>query len=259
MLDDRSLVDIVFEMIAKAVDVEKQEDIHFNYYLLLSGQDYLTKPIWYINQELQKNYPTSYIDCTPYDRDNWIFYKFRGNDGYRKYRSWIIKHFPRKTLLRKALGFTSILYMNISGKIHKNDYYQLKKRNCDIYGGSAWWILSDKVIRFIEEEYARQSEYIQILLKSFTPEETFFQTVAKKSIYGRDIVVNPKEMVEQNCKTWAYFADEGKPFKGHPYIFTDSEYEKLIKRDCWFARKFDSEQSNDVLNRLDLYLEEHKG
>lgn len=254
-LDDRSLVDIVFEMISTASKVEKEENIHFDYYLLLSGQDYLTKPIWFINQKLQESYPKSYIDCTPYDRNNWIFHKFRGNDGYRKYRDWITKHFPKRNIIRKAIGATSRLYRKMNEILHNSDYDHLKKVDCDIYGGSAWWILSDKIIDFVVSEYINQPKYIQILLKSYTPEETFFQTVAKKSSLGKDIAVNPKEMVAQNCKTWAYFSDDGKPFKGHPYVFTADEYEKLINRDCWIARKFDSEQSADVLNMLDAYLE----
>lgn len=257
-LDDRSLVDIAMVMIETALAVEEQEHIHFAHYLLLSGQDYPTRPMWYITRELEKAYPAVYIDCTPYDRRNWLYYKFRENDGYRRYRQWILAHFPRRTMFRKMLRLTSMMYRRAAEWLHRTDYDRLKELGCALYGGSAWWILPDQVIRFIRDEYVRQPEYVQILLRSFTPEETFFQTVAMRSDLAADITVNPPDMVAQNCKTWAYFSGEGKPFRGHPYIFTADEYEKLIQRDCYFARKFDSEQSAEVLQQLDAYLRDLK-
>ena len=48
-IDDRSLIDITMLLIEKAHQIEKEENIHFDYFCLLSGQDYLTKPIEYIN------------------------------------------------------------------------------------------------------------------------------------------------------------------------------------------------------------------
>ena len=72
----------------------------------------------------------------------------------------------------------------------------------------------------------------------------------------QDLVeINPIDMIGQNCKTWAYFFDEDKPFKGHPYIFTENEYDKLIKKNCWIAKKFDISISKDILELLDKYLD----
>lgn len=52
------------------------------------------------------------------------------------------------------------------------------------------------------------------------PEENYYQTVLMNSEFGNRIDVNPPEMVEQNCKTYAWFSPKGKEFTGHPYVFT---------------------------------------
>ncbi len=253
ILDDRSLVDIAMTMVDKAKEVEKKENIHFEYYLLLSGQDYLTKPVEYIENELKQMYPTPLIDCTPYDKSNWLYYKFYSNNKVRKYNKWINEKFPPRSLTRKAFRVSQILLRRIYQVCHKVDYYKARDNGIDIYGGSAWWILPDVVIQYIQEEYNANTRSVQVILDSGTPEEVFFQTMVMRSPLKNIVTINSKDAVEQNCKTWAYFFDKNKPFKGHPYIFTKQEYEKLINKDCWIARKFDTQVDEEILDSLDNY------
>lgn len=119
-----------------------------------------------------------------------------------------------------------------------------------LYGGSAWWILPDVAIKYIYKEYKDNSDVVKMLLETYTPEETFFQIMTMRSPVKNQVEINPKDMVAQNCKTWAYFSDEGKPFKGHPYVFTIDEFDKLKKSGYWFARKFDSEQDMEIINKI---------
>lgn len=90
--------------------------------------------------------------------------------------------------------------------------------------------MPDKIINYILEEKEISKKWFTKLLGTFTPEETFFQTLTMKSDLKDLVEINPIDMIGQNCKTWAYFFDEDKPFKGHPYIFTENEYDKLIKK-----------------------------
>lgn len=251
VLDRRSLVDIVFIMISEAKEVEKCKNKHYEYYLLLSGQDYLVKNINYINDELTKNYPKPYIDCTPYDRDNWIYHKFVYCKMSILYNDWITRHFS-KGLIRSALRASAIIFTKILSIIRKDSYSKLNQENILIYGGSAWWILPDIIIEYITDKYNNKDKVSELILnESSTPEETYFQSMSMMSPFSNMIEVNPKDMVLQNCKTWAYFFDEEKPFKGHPYIFTVKEYDKLKECDFWFARKFDMTIDEEILDKLD--------
>ena len=127
-----------------------------------------------------------------------------------------------------------------------------------LYGGSAWWALPDVAMDYILSEYTANPPYVSALLGTNTPEETFFQIMTMRSPVKDLVHINPADMTEQNCKTWAYFSDVGKPFKGHPYIFTVNEYQKLIASDAWIARKFDSAVDSEILDMLDSFIREHQ-
>ncbi len=240
------------EMIQKAKEIEQKEQKEYQYYLLCSGQDYLIKPMSLVESELSTSYPKPFIDCTPYATDNWVYKKFRTTVALEAFAAWFRATF-KKGLLQN--GFRLIRYMlaRLFAICHMTTYDKMIKKGWKLYGGSAWWILPDKVIDFIYEEYFhKKSKELDILLDgSITPEETFFQIMTMRSPVCDLVDVNPTTMVAQNCKTWAYFSDVDKPFKCHPYIFTTKEFEKLQKSSCWFARKFDSHVDSDILDMID--------
>lgn len=252
VLDTRSLVDITFLMIDRVKEIENEENLHFKYFILLSGQDYIIKPIWFINEELAKNYPKPFIDCTPYDKSNWIYKKFRYGKNLMVYRRWVSRNF-HKTIFRRTFRVPELIARKILSVLHKTDYDYFVRQGINIYGGSAWWILPDKAINYILEERQANEKWFGRLLNTETPEETFFQTLTMRSPVKDLVEINPKDMVAQNCKTWAYFSDVDKPFNGHPYVFTENEYEKLIEKNCWFARKFDIMISEKIFDMLDEY------
>lgn len=256
-LDTRSLVDIVFIMIDRAKALEKEQGIHFDYYLLLSGQDYLIKPMEYINLQLKNNYPQPYIDCTPYSRSNWIWFKFRRNAALLKYNRWISKRFSPKNPIRKILRLSTLVASKMLELFKQTHFHVLTNHyGLSLYGGSAWWILPDVVIEYINNE--RNNEYVKKLLETYTPEETFFQVMVMRSPVSDLVKINPINQTAQNCKTWAYFSDEEKPFKGHPYIFSKNEYEKLIQSECWIARKFDVYEDSEIFDLMDSYLDNYE-
>ena len=253
VLDTRSLVDIAMEMVKKAKDVEKLLGIHFRYYLLLSGQDYLIKPISYINDALRNAYPEPLIDCTPHAPDNWIYHKFR-------YCPLVYSMSPAVDSaagpLRIFLKVVRRLAAISARALRLDDFHRFQREGISIYGGSAWWSLPDVAIDYILSEYDAAPDYVTALLNTNTPEETFFQIMTMRSPVKELVHINPPDMVAQHCKTWAYFSDVGKPFKGHPYIFTAAEYDRLIASDFWIARKFDSTVDSEILDMLDAFLRE---
>ena len=248
VLDTRSLVDIAMEMVKKAKEVEKLLDIHFRYYLLLSGQDYLIKPISYINEALRNAYPEPLIDCTPHAAGNWISHKFHfcplvySMEPAVERASGPLRIFLK--VVRRLVAITARVF-------HATDFHRFQKQGIALYGGSAWWILPDVAIDYILSEYDAAPDYVTALLNTNTPEETFFQIMVMRSPVKDMVHINPPDMVAQHCKTWAYFSDVGKPFKGHPYIFTVNEYDRLISSDFWIARKFDSTVDSRILDMLD--------
>lgn len=257
-LDRDSLIHITMLMVKKALDMQRQNGTRYQYFCLMSGQDYPIKPIKYICDELRENYPQPYIDCTPYDKNGWMYKKLRWNVFTNKIRLKIDKFFKNRHRhpIRVALMAALLLSSKSMHCIIPSLYHQIKKY-ADVYGGSAWWMLPDVAIEYIYRRYNNPDKLVELLLQAITPEELFFQTLAMQSSVQERIEVNPKDAVAQNCKTWAYFYDDDKPPVNHPYTFTTKEFEKLKKSDRWIARKFDQNIDADILDMLDAYTQNH--
>ena len=174
VLDTRSLVDIVFAM----VECVKARGLSYQYYCLLSGQDFLIKPIHKINDQLSCAYPTPFIDCTPYDKRNWIYHKFKYTDGLIKFNRFIAQKTTPRHVIRKMLRATSLLAQKVVSCLKMTDYHRLSRAGVVLYGGSAWWILPDVVINLIWDDYKNKTDVTEKLLATYTPEETFFQTIS---------------------------------------------------------------------------------
>lgn len=255
-LDKRSLVDIVMLLVKRAYDVEKERGIQFRYFLLLSGQDYLIKPIEYINRELANHYPKPYLDCTPIAKRNWVSNKFSSCRFWVAYELAVLKTFAHHAFWRRLLRVPAFLARKVLALLRKTDYHKLTKTyGVTLYGGSAWWILPDVAVRYIVQEYEKEEPYVACILNAFTPEETFFQIMTMRSPVAEQVEVNPPDMVAQNCKTLAFFSKPGQPFTGHPYIYTKAEYELLKQSDRWIARKFDETVDSEILDLLDTLNE----
>lgn len=232
--------------------IQQAKNGGYRYFALLSGQDYPIISVGNIVAELEKNYPKPYIDCTPYDKNNWIYHKFSSYGLFRRYSKWLDAKL-NKSLFRTALKLPVYAVSKYVIDRVSSPKKALDKHHVDLYGGSAWWILPDAAVDYILEEYIKHDIYIEVLSKTHTPEETFFQIMSMRSPIAELIEINPKDMVAQNCKTYAYFEGVGKPFKGHPYIFTLSDKELLSKKQksFFFARKFDGDVDSDILDYLD--------
>lgn len=248
-LDDRSLIDITLSMIDLAKKTEKHEGKHYDYFMLLSGQDYPIRDMSFIVRSLKESYPTPFIDCNGGEKNNPVIRsKFGKRRSILKIRFYLLhklKWFPRLFIRGGIWLITKILFA-----LHLSDYYYFEKHNIELHCGSAWWILPDIIIDFILKEM--EQPYVERLLTTDTPEETFFQILARKSPL-RELVRVKDQKEKQASKTWAYFHDVDKPMAKHPYTFTKNEYQKLIGSDYWFGRKFDTSVDTDILDMLDNF------
>lgn len=251
VLGSYSLVEISDELMITAKEYERKEGIHFKYFCLLSGQDYLLHHVEEINANLEKSYPEAFIDCTPWKRGNWVCSATSNCIWYielvQKIRA--VRE-PAKTIIR-----CPFLIANRVLKKHLNAKVELEKRGVKVYGGSAWWVLPDDMVAYLLEEknnLHRQSKFFP-LKYSTVPEESYYQTILMNSEYADRIEVNPPEMVAQNCKTYANFSPPGKNFTGHPYVLTMEDKDRLLElaETRFFARKFDTQVDSKILDWID--------
>ncbi len=249
-LYSRSLVDIALLMVKTALNEAKRNEKHYHYYALLSGQDYPIKPIEEIVRELDLCYPSPIIDCTPWKRKNWVWYKTKSDAKLCRANRKV--SFESKGLFR-LVGRMSIYAVEVIMRSLRIDAHsKMERKGIAMYGGSQWWILPDQVMEYILAEYERGDSDTEFLLNHvFTPDETFFQIMTMRHPLSEDVALNPPDMVAQSNQTWSYFTDEGKPATGHPYIITKSEFDKIAGLNCFFARKFDAAVDNEILDMID--------
>ena len=258
-LFNRILVDITMKMIDYVHNVEKQENKHYQYFLLCSGQDYPLKPMQAIEEELSHAYPKPFIDCTPYNKHNWMRDRFTNNtvdpvlkylftDRIKNSRSRIIKG-----ILSRLLRYVKPFIL----KFGQNVEQRLKKQGIFVYGGSQWWIMPDIAIEYIAGQYYsfETKKYISLLLdETATPDETFFQTMVMRSPVKNKVQLNSVTERCQNNKTWSYWQDVNKPMTSHPYVIRAENFNQLLTSQAWFARKFDETIDSGILDKIDHEL-----
>ncbi len=255
-LDMRSLVDIALLMIEKAVTIEQEQNIHFSYYGLMSGQDYLIKPIDEIYESLNRAYPKPFIDCRSYQKQEPVFFKFDNNQATIRLTKWASGHIHNPALwqLFRYLRYAQRVWYRVR---KENSYYALRRQNIEMYMGLAWWILPDAVIAYIQSEIEKKPAYIDVILNgTYTPEETFFQIMALKSPLKDRINVRKAGTDPGDHVTWAIFtgAKQDKPFTGHPYCFCSDDFDEIRKSNYWIARKFDETTDRDIMDRIDTEI-----
>src|SRR5690554_2495267 len=144
------------ETIKKAKLIENEKKIHYQYYLLLSGQDYPIKPIDYILSYLKDRYPKPFIDCTSYNSKHFLKRKFMTIPMENKVLRYFLKTYKPT---RKNRAFHRILKIPFYAlffliKIFQSvPSTQLEKLGCKLYTGSQWWILPDLIINEIYNSY----------------------------------------------------------------------------------------------------------
>ena len=250
-LDDRSLVDINMLLVAFAKQIGQQNGDHYSYFTALSGQDYPIKPMRFIEQELERNYPDLYLDCSDTTSAAWISNKFNRNKALIQYRNWVLK--CKISSIRKSLQFIGVVMRKILHLFGQTAEQRIIKKGWKIYGGSAWWILPDCTVDSIEKEYNSKSEFAVILLdESTTPEETFFQSLSVHILNPDYKETSNSKMRIMKNKTYVDFGlKSGRPITNHPYTITSESYDLLCSSDCWFARKFDYNIDSKILDTID--------
>ena len=252
-LDRWSLPQISLNLIDEALRAEKRSNVEYSYFILLSGQDYPIKSNGYILDFLKKQYPKPLVDYDPAVEGNWVWGKFQLTKWSNKID--VIQSKFKKGLIRSiAVGFCVIAY-KLEKMFFGVPWDKLKKTDIKIYGGSAWWILPHGAIEYVDWFRKNNKKVFRQLKRAWTPEENFFNTIAMNSSFKKYVVDNDPifNVGRGNFKAMTYcnFITPSKPFRGHPHIITDEDFDRVMAKKALFARKFDMNICSSVLDRID--------
>lgn len=111
-----------------------------------------------------------------------------------------------------------------------------------VYKGSSWWTLSGSCARYVVEYSHTHPELEKFFRRTHCSDEFFFQSIILASPFAGNVIPNNFRYVD-----WSNH-------QPNPRTLTETDYDRLIGSDCWFARKFDTEQDSRILDLLDAHL-----
>lgn len=247
-----------------------QNNIPYDYAIMMSGQDYPIKTNKYIN------------DFFEYSDDNLYLEFFNEQDHTKHWQKLVfdfrLKHyFTLKNNIWYALTDNhEVLKEDSTTKkweiieiVDKNEIFDSNTNytfprtlpNCIFetnneilvktmvsWGGSQWWAFTKEVVEFIYKFLNDNPGYVDFHKNTYIPDEIFFQT----------IILNHPEFSERAINHRLRFIDWSREIK--PMIF-DNSYQKLFEDFIdnqpfyLFARKFDSPQSLNLQTQIDMILD----
>lgn len=210
----------VLEMLYRAM--REQEDIAYLH--IITGQDICTKSMVEFESFFHSANKNNYMSCSDGRHNKFRYQTYYRND-LLNYKSRIGNFFTKVChVLQKSL--------NVNRKV---------PLDWDIYKGMLYVSITADfagyVIEFVQSKDGKN--FIKWLKWCFIPEEFFFQSILKNSLY-RDTLQNC------NCRYALWEYKNGS----QPGVLDEEDYSKIKQADVFFARKISETISKKLVDRI---------
>lgn len=219
--------------------------VNYDYLITLSGLDY---PLWSNEKILrffEKNKGREFIQgvCVKEQgKDTKIYRKYRFlNNHCWKYGTLKSKF---RVAIRKivyALGFRKPLTVKCDGICY------------DLFKGSDWWAITGNLAKYFMDFYDTHPAFVRYFKNSFSPNETIWQTIAFHSEFADKCILSvgkKNKFGELTPLTYIEYKDDIK-------VFTEDDFDTLIKSDKMFCRKVTTDKSNKLMDMIDKYRQSY--
>jgi Core-2/I-Branching enzyme len=199
----------------KGIDKLRERGDVFDYAILLTGQDYPIKPNEYIERFFETQRPKSFMGFSALPSESWS---------------------PRG-----GLGRIEHRHIRLYGRHLRSPFKRRFPPGLLPYGGGAYWCLSRDCIEYVARFVERRPDVVSFFRHVDIPDEIFFHTILLSSEL-RDTIVN------DNLRyiDWT----QGS----RPAILRARDFEALQASPKLYARKFDMNQDERVLDLIDRHL-----
>ena len=207
------------------INTARSSGIGFEYYHLISGQDYPVMDNAAFDTFFEKN-DKSYFEL---DTETPI------TDRYMLY------HFNSLVNVRSKLG----------GKLERNfvrlqklvfEKYTLRKPlTLTPYKGSNWWSMNCSMIEYILKFLKLHPDYVKRFKYTSCCDEVFFHTIVFNSPLVKSIVQNDLRFVDWNRRY---------PSEPLPRILREEDYDQIVSSNAIFARKIAVRESASLIKLI---------
>lgn len=180
----------------------------------------------------------------PLKTQNELHYFFEENYGqefmsYGKVNEWVIarryQHFYYPKLIR-IFNRTQVRYINYLLGIIQRILFIKKKlpNNFEFHMGGNWFSITNHLVKILIEK----ENFVNALFRNgFLVDEIAFNSVLMNS----DRRIKVSEMQNLRYVDWK---------RGNPYVWTINEYEELISKNIFFARKFSLNKDKEIIEKI---------
>lgn len=202
----------------------------YEYYHLISGQDYPTKSLPEFKKVFKKFEGTEFIEYNSLPKMDWDngtlerfdyfrlydYFDYRKPNG-RKINNWFIEFQKKRNLIRKS-----------------------PSNFITLFGGSAWFSLTSDAIHYILNYTQNTPRLYNRLKYTFAPEETYIPTVLVNSPLKNNIGNSNLRYI-----SWTFRNNS------IPAFLDEVDFYKILETNTLFARKISDEISCNLISKLD--------
>lgn len=201
----------------------------FEYISLLSGQDYPIKSNRDIDQYLAESEHSIFLNYFPLpDYRRW------NAGGTYRYEKYFFGLSAVSLFFSKAINFISTIIPPLGRKMP----FYLRP-----YCGSQWWTIDSYALDYIIDYIDQNPQYYRFHKYTFAPDELFFHIIL---LNANDERIR-HSIINDNLRYMKWL----DPERPHPEILTQQDLSDLRSSGSLFARKFDPDKDEDILNIID--------
>ena len=228
------IVDATIDGLIRAV----QEDC--DYFLLVSGQDFPTRPIDEIIAFVEKNRSKSYIQYWGLPTSQW---RFGGRDRIEFYTYDLFDR--RETCIPAGEDVSTLNWRGraLNQVLRVRALFQGERRfpaYARPVGGIQWWNLSRAAARHILTFLGEHPDYRRYHEHTLAPDELFFHSI----LLGTEFAAR-EEVVNDDLRYMDW-----DPASDHPRTLTSHDLPAVLHSNDLFARKLDLAVDRRVLSEL---------
>ena len=110
--------------------------------------------------------------------------------------------------------------------------------------GSQWFSISDSLAHYV---VSKEREILKCYKNTYCCDEVFLQTLVKNSSYKNNLYSYAVDDYHANMRDidWK---------RGRPYTWRNTDFDELMESDYLFARKFDEQIDNQIIDRIYMRL-----
>lgn len=224
-----SLVDAEIELLKAAKDYS----VHFDYYHLISGQDYPLRN----NEQFD-----AFFEDTD---DSFMCYDYEKNINKERWKARLkrktCQFYPNESRPLWKMAFIGIFLYNPIGKW----LFGGRKPIPNLASGWQWFSWSAIVVDYVLQYLETNPRYYRRFDHTGSPDEIFFNTL----LYPQIDKLKIRKHFPLRYISWATYRPIDTPKR--PYNLNEQDYERVINSAAFFCRKVDEVESKTFLDMVD--------